>query len=134
MLGFSYFTIDQNENIAVVTWTPAAVSPMLDSAELMVQLKAFVKLAKPRTIIVSFARLELCSSSLVGVLVNVNRLLREQDIRLMLCELSPVIRDKLDRLHLDQMFEKYGALSEAISACEESRANGDHNAETETND
>lgn len=118
----------------VLTWTESAASRVLRSGELRVELQAFVLITKPSCVVVSFAQLEQCSSSLIGGLVGLNRQLTERGSRLKLCEMNPPLREQFQRLRLDRVFEIHGSLSDAIAACEEGAIGGGQHGQDETED
>lgn len=119
MSDYMFFTIDQYEEMAVLTLTEAAVTRVLQDGELRVELDAFLLTAKPRCVMVSFARLKRCPSSLIGGLIGLNKKLKERGNRLKLCDLAPSLREQFRRLSLDRVFEIHNSLSDAVAECDQ---------------
>ena len=121
MSDYTFFTVEQYDQVSVLTWTKSAATRVLNG-ELRVELQAFVLTTKSSCVVASFAQLGQCSSSLIGGLVGLNRQLNERGSRLKLYEMNPPLREQFDRLNLDRVFEIHGSLSDAIATCEESAA------------
>ena len=69
----------------------AAVDALLDGGE-------------ASRIVLDMTRLELVSSAFVARLVSMNKRLRASGAELVLCGMSPVIREVFAQLHLDRAF------------------------------
>lgn len=115
----TFFTVEQIGPTSVLTWADSAAKRDSHNGELRVELQAFVMTAKPRCVVVSFARLTHCPSALIGALIGLNRQLKERGSGLKLCEMHPPLLKQFDRLHLGSVFEIHGSLSDALAACEE---------------
>ena len=129
MYEYNFFTVEQFDNISVLTWTESAARRASHNGERRVELRAFVLTAKPSCVVVSFTRLTQCPSALIGALIGLNRQLIERGSRLTLCEMNPALREQFNRHHLEQVFEIHGSLSDAMADCEESTAGGQHGQE-----
>lgn len=134
MSDYTFFTVEQYGNVSILTWTESAATRVLRNGELRVEMRAFVVTTKPHCVIVRFAQLRQCPSSLIGGLIGLNGQLKERGGRLKLCEMDQLLREQFDRLHLDSVFEIHGSLSEAITACEVSDAEVGQHDETTTED
>ena len=119
MSDYTFFEIDQYESMSLLTLKESAATWALQDGELRIELEAFVLARRPRCVIVSFARLERCPSSLIGGLIGLNRKLKERGCRLQLCEMNSPLRELFHRLSLNRLFEMHGSLSDAAAACEQ---------------
>ncbi len=121
MSVYTYFTTEQYEGVSVLTWNASAVGTLLNG-ELGVELKAFVMTAKPRCVVVSFAQLTRCPTSLLNGLIVLHKQLDARGGRLVLCDVSGKLREQFDQLAPEVMLEIHDTLAEATAACQEDAA------------
>jgi anti-anti-sigma regulatory factor len=111
------FTIEQYDRVAVLTWTKTAVTRELHNREMRAQIQAFVLTTRPEFVVVNFAQLACCTSSLLRGLMILAKQLDLQGGRLILCEMSQQLRKQFDQLHISSRFEIQQSLSDATTAC-----------------
>lgn len=119
MADFTFFTVEQYDQVSVLTWNESAVTRDEFNGELKIEFQAFLFTAKPKCVVVSFAQLKQCPSSLIGGLIVLNKQLNIRESRLKLCEMNTLQRAQFARLHLDRVFEIHDSLSDAMASCEE---------------
>ena len=124
MSDYTFFDINQYENMTVLTLTESAATRDLQDGVLRVELEAVVLASRPQCVMVSFAKLERCPSSLIGGLIGLNRRLKDRGIRLLLCEVNSKLYEQFKRLSLDRLFEIHNSFSGAVAACDQTLIEG----------
>lgn len=113
------FVVEQYDEIMVLTLTIPVATRELHDGALLGELQAIFLTAQPLCIVVSFARLQKCPSSLIACLIALRRKLTLRRIELSLCEMNTQLRDQFKRLHLDRVFEIRESVADAVASCEE---------------
>jgi len=134
MSNYTFFIVEPYANVCVLTWTKAAATRVLHNGELEIELRAFALTTKARCVIVSFARLAQCPSSLIGGLIGLNRQLKERGGSLILSELNQHVCEQFARLQLGSLFEVRNSVADAITLCEEVVTSRGEHGEAETRD
>ncbi len=78
--------------------------------------EAFLKLGTPPRIVMNLGGVQLISSSFIAGLIALNKRMRDAHGEMILCELTPVVRETLIGAKLDKIFHMADTQSEAKAA------------------
>jgi anti-anti-sigma factor len=78
--------------------------------------QAFLSRSNPPRVVLNLAGVQLVSSSFIAGLIALNRRMRDAQGRLILCELTPVVRETLAGAKLDRILNIADTESDAVAA------------------
>lgn len=78
--------------------------------------QAFLSRSNPPRVVLNLAGVQLVSSSFIAGLIALNRRMRDAQGRLIVCELTPVVRETLAGAKLDRILHMEETESDAVAA------------------
>ena len=100
----------------LVSFLVPSISGACDFDGLGESLRGFIVDNKPDKVIVDFAGVKFFSSQVLGLLVDVWRMLKEYDGRVAICGITPELSRVFKITNLDRLFEFYPDKQSAVEA------------------
>ena len=89
-----------------------------DSRQFHEELKQLIASAKHKKVLVNFENIDYVPSEMLGVLLRVNRTCRADEVRLVFCGFSPIVKEIVKLSGLERVLEIYAREPEALQAFE----------------
>jgi anti-sigma B factor antagonist len=106
--------IEQNNDVAIVTFNIASISSVSDIERIAAQLRDFVDRSRPQRIIVDFTGVKFFSSQMLGLLVDIWKRLRDYDGLVAISGINPGLTRVFRITNLDKLFKFYPDLNSAV--------------------
>ncbi len=109
-----HFTVIESDGVNVVEFSDRKILDELSISEIGDQLKA---VATPRAkLLLDFQNVEHLSSAALGMLITLDKLVKENEGELRLCHIHPQIFEVFKITRLNKLFSIHGTLQEAIAS------------------
>jgi anti-anti-sigma factor len=116
MADYRYLRVNRVDGVVVVHFVDAWATTDLAKGELGRELSAVVAQDDCSKLLVNCAELTYASSSMVGKLVALHKEVRRKGIKMVLCSLTPTVKDIFAPMKLNELFEIRETESEALQA------------------
>ena len=104
------------DGITIVTFVQAKILSEKDVQVLGDELWALVDRDGCRLLVLDWAKIEFCSSAVIGKMVRLDKRVKDKKGELRLCCLKPEIREVFQITRLDQVFEIKDTRDEALAS------------------
>lgn len=108
--------IEQNSNVAIVTFNISSISGVPEIEQIAAHLRDFIDRSKPQRIVVDFTGVKFFSSLMLGVLVDIWKKLRDNDGVIAISGIDPGLTRVFRITNLDKLFKAYPDLDSAIKS------------------
>ena len=112
----SHIRVTKVEDTSVVEFSARKILDELSINETGDQIKAVVESEPEIRLLVSFDNVEFFSSAALGMLITLDKLVKERKGRLKLSDISPQIYEVFKITRLDKLFEIHETTEKALAA------------------
>lgn len=116
MAGADHISVVKNEGVNVIEFNDRKILDELAINELGDQLKEVADSESPVRILLNFQKVEHLSSAALGMLITLDKRVKEQNGQLKLSNINPQIYEVFKITRLNKLFEIHDSASQALGA------------------
>lgn len=112
----SHISVTEAEGVSLVEFTDQKILDELSISELGDQLRVVAESAPSIRLLLNFENVEHLSSAALGMLITLDKLVKDNSGKLRLCNINPQIYEVFKITRLNKLFTIHGDTKEALAS------------------